>query len=142
MLEGRQLEPKFSAELPIQAVEDFFCPRTATMAITEILRHHAIRTYVRQEGVGRALRSTGSSKPPPPLQDQIVLSSTARNHQRVRQVAAQVVASRYPDLSPQEQWSRAAALEQEALLRYGGQLGGDPLSEDLLAAWLHSLHAK
>lgn len=91
-------------------------------------------------GPSRETERTGASNPSsslePVSQDRVALSTEAQNLQRIRQMAAELVGRLHPDLSPVEQLSHIAALEQAVCVRYGDRLAGELLPAEVLHGFM------
>lgn len=111
------------------------------MATLEPSRRDTIRSYLRQQHAIGALRAYRGSWPRTGNPDQMALSAEARQIQRVRQLAVELVARLHPDLPLPEQTCLVAALEQKACARYGGRWDEEALLTDVLEGWLGALTA-
>jgi hypothetical protein len=109
------------------------------MAILELSLHKAVRTYARQQQTGWALRVRRAFTPAQPPQEEVALSTEARNFQQIRHLAAELVGRLRGDLSPLDQLSLATALEQETRTRYADRLKGELVPADVLEGWMGSL---
>jgi hypothetical protein len=109
------------------------------MTLAELSIHNAVRSYARQQQIGRALGVRRAFTPAQAPQEKVALSNEARNLQQIRQVAAVLVRRLRGDLSPLVQLSLAAALEQETRVRYAGRLKGELVSADVIKGWMGSV---
>lgn len=107
------------------------------MGISEFAVHNVLRTYNRQERVGRIPRpkSDGSSQGSRSL-DQVSLSSSARKAQWIGQLAAQVVDVRHPNLPAEERSERVRSLKDALLARHGDDVRDETLTPEVFEAQL------
>jgi hypothetical protein len=67
------------------------------MSITEFTVHNVLRTYSRQDRLGRVQKQTRGSTVDTPT-DQVTLSSKGQKLQGIQQLASEVVGRNHPDL--------------------------------------------
>jgi hypothetical protein len=112
------------------------------MGISEFALHNVLRTYARQDQLGKVhrVRTTAAKAPPQPT-DQVSLSSTGRKVQWMGQLAAEVVDRREPALDDEARSTRIRNTQQELLERHRAEVGDDQLSPEALEARLRPLYA-
>lgn len=110
------------------------------MGISEFAVHNVLRTYNRQERVGRIPRSKPEGSQANRSPDQVTLSPAARKTQWIGQFAAQVVDGRNPNLPPEERSERIRSTKDELINRHGDDLKDEGLTPENLEARLRLLY--
>jgi hypothetical protein len=110
------------------------------MGISEFAVHNVLRTYNRQERVGRIPRSKPEASQVSRSPDQLTVSAAARKTQWIGQFATQVVDARHPDLPPEERTDRIRSTKDELVARHGGDLRDEALTPEALEARLRPLY--
>ena len=111
------------------------------MGISEFALHNVLRTYSRQDRLGKVQQvRANAAKPAPTPTDQVSLSNTGRKVQWVGQLAAEVVDRRHPALDGDARSTRVRNTKQELLERHKDEVGDDRLSTDALEARLRPLY--
>lgn len=112
------------------------------MGISELALHNVLRTYARQDRLGKVqkIRTAATQVSPTPT-DQVSLSTTGRKVQWVGQLAAEVVDRRHPTLDGDARSTRVRNTQQELLERHRDEVGDDYVSPEALEARLRPLYA-
>jgi hypothetical protein len=112
------------------------------MGISEFAVHNVLRTYTRQERVGRLQKPRADSAAPGKSPDQVTLSSTARKTQWVGQLAAEVVDARSPGLGAEERSVQVRDTKDALLRRHNDDLRDEALAPEGFEARLRSLYLR
>ncbi|MBI5016506.1 MAG: hypothetical protein HZB55_13585 [Deltaproteobacteria bacterium] len=110
------------------------------MGISEFAVHNVLRTYNRQERVGRIPRRTSEASQASRSPDQLTLSATARKAQWIGQFAAQVVDGRQPNLPPEQRSEQVRSTTDELIARHGEELRDESVTPEDLDALLRPLY--
>jgi len=110
------------------------------MGISEFAVHNVLRTYSRQERLGRAQRPREGAASPARSSDQVTLSAAARKVQWISQFAAEVVDARYPTLPPEERQAQVRSVGDEILARHRDELSDDGLHPEAFEGRLRRLY--
>ncbi len=110
------------------------------MGISEFTVHNVLRTYSRQDQLGRVQRARPRRPAGPAPADQVTLSSSGRKVQWLGQLAAEVVERRSPELSGEARAEQVVGTKRELLERHAAEIGDEALTPEVLAARLTPLY--
>ncbi|MDF1555047.1 MAG: hypothetical protein P1P84_18400 [Deferrisomatales bacterium] len=112
------------------------------MGISEFALHNVLRTYARQDRLGKVQKvRTAAAQTPPTPTDQVSLSSAGRKVQWVGQLAAEVVDRHHPVLDDDARSARVRTTQQELLERHRDEVGDDHVTPEAFEARLRPLYA-
>jgi len=111
------------------------------MTISEFTLHNVLRTYSRQDRLGKVqkaqVRAGGQTAR---TADQVSLSPAGRKIQWVGQFAAEVVDRRNPDLAPDERSDHVRSTADALVARHREAIADDSLGTEDLEARLRPLY--
>jgi hypothetical protein len=110
------------------------------MGVSEFAVHNVLRTYSRQEQLGRAQRAKVRGVTLARTSDQVSLSPTGQKVQWVGNFAAQLVDRQNQDLAPEERAWRIRDTKDDLLDRHRDELGNDAESPGAFEARLASIY--
>jgi len=110
------------------------------MTISEFTLHNVLRTYSRQDRLGKVQRAQVRTGQAVQSADQVSLSQAGRKIQWVGQFAAEVVDRRHPDLNPDERAERVRGTADALVARHRDAIGDDGLGTEALEARLRPLY--
>ena len=100
------------------------------MGISEFAVHNVLRTYSRQEGIGRAQKSRPAPGVAARSTDQVSLSATARKAQWLGQLATEVVDAESRNLPAEERATLIRDTKEELLSRHKDEATNDGLTPE------------
>lgn len=112
------------------------------MGISEFAVHNVLRTYSRQEGIGRAQKSKPSAGAVTRSADQVSLSSTARKAQWLGQLATEVVDTESRNLPAEERAARIRDTKEELLSRHKDDASNDGVSPEVFESRLRQQYLR
>lgn len=110
------------------------------MGISEFAVHNVLRTYNRQERLGRIQRPREGPGATKGASDQVTLSAAARKAQSLRLLAVEVASREQPDLDAGEVGERAKGLTAEFLSRHRDDVADDGLTPEAFESTLQRLY--
>ena len=112
------------------------------MGISEFTLHNVLRTYARQDRLGKIqkIRTAATTAPTPIPTDPVSLSTTGRKVQWVGQLAAEVVDRRHPTLDRDTRSTRVRNTQQELLERHKDEVEDDLVSPEAFETRLRPLY--
>ena len=110
------------------------------MGISEFTVHNVLRTYSRQEGIGRAQKARPPVAGATRSSDQVTLSPTAKKAQWLGQLAAEVVDGQDRNLPPEERAARIREAKDELLSSHKDEVRNDGLTPEVFEARLRQQH--
>lgn len=110
------------------------------MGISEFALHNVLRTYSRQEKLGRVQRAKVGRGTSARTGDQVSLSTTGQKVQWVGHLAGEVVDRQYQDLTTEERSERVRSKKEELLERHRDEIGSDAMTPGAFEARLVSLY--
>jgi hypothetical protein len=118
-----------------------YVPKDGTMGISQLAVHNVLRTYSRQERLGRVHRAREGTMPPGRSLDHVTLSSSARKAQWLTHFATELVSHQNPHLSAGETATRAGTLAEELLSHHRDEVADDGFTPEAFESALRSLYA-
>lgn len=110
------------------------------MGISEFTVHNVLRTYSRQDRLGKVQKARAKPQAPPPSSDRVSLSATGQKVQWLGQLAAEVVDRQEPGLAPDQRAVRARQKQDELVERHGPEVRDDKVSAQALEARLRPVY--
>jgi len=110
------------------------------MTISEFTLHNVLRTYSRQDRLGKAQKAQARTGQATRSSDQVSLSPAGRKIQWLGQFAAEVVDRRQPDLSADERSDRIRSTADALVARHREAISDDSLGSEALEAQLRALY--
>ncbi len=110
------------------------------MGISEFTVHNVLRTYSRQEHLGRVQRAKPRGAPPVQTADQVSLSTSGQKVQWLGQFAAEIVDRQHPNTIGEERTERVRSTKDELLGRHGEEVGDDRMTPEAFAYHLRSVY--
>lgn len=109
------------------------------MGISEFAVHNVLRTYSRQEGIGRAQRAKSSATVLQPT-DQVTLSATGRKAQWLGQLAVELVDGRGENLAAEERSAQLRATKDNLFSRHKDDVANEGVSPEDFETSLRALY--
>lgn len=110
------------------------------MGISEFTVHNVLRTYSRQEQLGRVQRARPRSSPAAQASDQVRLSASGQKVQWLGQFAAEIVDRQHPGTMGDERLDRVRVTKDELLGRHGDEIGDDRVTPKAFETHLRSIY--
>ena len=110
------------------------------MGISEFALHNVLRTYTRQDRLGKLQKVKAAAAPAPEPTDKVSLSAAGRKVQWVGQLAAELVDRRHPALDADARSVQVRNTKQEFLERHQKELGDANMPLEALKARLRPLY--
>jgi hypothetical protein len=110
------------------------------MTISEFTLHNVLRTYSRQDRLGKVQKAQARAGQATRSTDQVSLSLAGRKIQLVGQLAAEVVDRRHPDLASDERSDRVRSTADTLVARHRDAIADDSLGTEGLEARLRPLY--
>ena len=111
------------------------------MGISEFTVHNVLRTYARQERLGKVQQLQAKTAPGPTrTADQVSLSPAGHKVRVLGQLAAEVVDRRFPDAAPDTRLAKVRTTRDELLARHRDEVADERLTPEAFEARLSALY--
>jgi len=110
------------------------------MTISEFTLHNVLRTYSRQDRLGKVQQAQVRTGQTVRSADQVSLSQAGQKIQWVGQFAAEIVDRRNPDLTPDDRSDRVRSTADALVARHRDAIADDALGTETLEARLRPLY--
>ncbi len=111
------------------------------MGISQFTVHNVLRTYARQDRLGKVQRPKAKAAPSAaPSGDRVNLSPTAQKVQWVGSLASQMVERDHPDLDPDARQAKVRDTRDRLVARHRNEIADDRVTVQDLEARLRALY--
>jgi len=110
------------------------------MVISEFAVHNALRTYSRQEKLGKVQKARSLREDPAEIKDRLALSATGQKVQFINKLASELAEKNDGDPDSEETPSRASKLVDDLMFRHKAEIVNEGITPEDFEALIRPLY--